>query len=199
MPYSNSVFIAMKWIKFMGQEMKSRMQRIRFPDPHLINQSIFYSIVHCPLLCSPEFSNQETLSAILTVTSTWMFLNITYNGGWDICNVKLSQFRSQLLMAPLQIQQQLRSLGFLLMTFIELSFKFMVPLITHRTIHSFIFEAPLSNDYFKQENIEYRATKFTINGNRASKFTINGGLQENIEYRVGKFTVNGSWAMVGCK
>ena len=62
-----------------------------------------------------------------------------------------------------------RSLGFLLMAFIELSFEFMVPLITHRTIqlllHStFIFEAPLSNDYFKQANIEYRATKFTING-----------------------------------
>ena len=55
------------------------------------------------------------------------------------------------------------------MAFIELSFKFTVPLIAHRTIelllHStFIFEAPLSNDYFKQANIEYRAAKFTING-----------------------------------
>ena len=119
MPYSNLVFITMNWIKFMGQEMKSRTRRIRFPDPHLLNQSSFYSTVHCPLLCSPKFSNQETLPSVLTVTSTWMFLNITYNGSWDICNMKLSQSRSQLLMAPLQLQWQLRSLRFLLMAFIS--------------------------------------------------------------------------------
>ena len=159
MPYSNLVFIAMNRIKFMGQEMKSRTRRIRFPDPHLLNQSSFYSRVHFPLLFSPEFSNQETLLVVLTMTSTWMFLNITYNGSWDICNVKLSQFRSQLLMAPLQLQWQLRSLAFLLMAFIELSFEFMVPLMTHWTIQlllnsTFIFEAPLFNDYFKHANIE---------------------------------------------
>ena len=154
MPYSNLVYIAMNWIKVMGQEMKSRTRRIRFPDPHLLNQSSFYSRVHCPLLFSPKFSNQETLSVVLTVTYTWMFLNITYNGSWYICNVKLSQFRSQLLMAPLQLQWQLRSLAFLLMAFIELSFEFMVPLITHQTIQllldsTLIFEAPLSKYYFK--------------------------------------------------
>ena len=114
MPYSNWVFITMNWIKFMGQEMKRRFWRIRFLEPHLLNQSSFYSRVHCPLLFSPKFSNQEILSVVLTVTSTWMFSNITYNGSWDICNLKLSRFRSQLLMAPLQLQWQLRSFRFLL-------------------------------------------------------------------------------------
>ena len=89
MPYSNLVFIAMNRIKFMDKRWRTRM--IRFTD-HL-NESSFYSIVHCPLLCSPEFANQETLSVVLTVTSTWMFLNITYNGSWDICNVKFKSIQ----------------------------------------------------------------------------------------------------------